>query len=55
MLDFCFVVKFTQPDNPVGHVMNAYPHAFMKIREDTERVYSVCLMKDLVCVLGDLL
>ena len=35
MLNFCSVIKFTQPDNPVGHVMNADPHALMKIREVT--------------------
>jgi len=48
-------MKFAQPDNPVGRVMNADLHALMKIHEDTERENFVCLMKDLVCVLGDLL
>lgn len=55
VLNFCSIIKFAQPDNPVGHVMNADPHTLMKIHEDTERVNSVCLMKDLVRVLGDLL
>lgn len=54
-LNFCSVIKFVQPDNPVGHVMNADPHAVTKIHEDTGRVNSVCLTKDLVRVLGDLL
>jgi len=55
VLNFYSVIKFAQPDNPVGHVMNADPHALMKIHEDTERVNFVCLTKDLVRVLGDLL
>jgi hypothetical protein len=55
VLNFCSVITFAQPDNPVGHVMNADPHALMKIHEDTETVNSVCLMKDLLHVLGDLL
>jgi len=55
VLNFCSVIKFAQPDNPVGRDMNADLHALMKIHEDTEGVNFVCLMKDLVCVLSDLL
>ena len=35
--------------------MNADRHTLVKIHEDTEKVDSVRLMKDLVHVLGDLL
>jgi hypothetical protein len=50
VLNVCSVIKFTQPDNPVGHVTNADLHALVKIHEDKERVNSVSLMKDLVRV-----
>ena len=45
MLNLCSVIKFAQPDDPVGRVMSADPHALTKILEDTERVNSVCLIE----------